>query len=317
MFKVKKLNKHNLNKEENKSYFYKIFIAIIFLSLIWYYYFFHKPNNIDPWVKSIDTIVFSYPTWELDFAGEKVPMDDKHFSNKEKFDKEFLITSYNFYQLFLYIKRYDLYIPYIEEKLKENNIPDDFKYLAIAESGLRNDALSSASAAGIWQFIPETWDRFGLQIDDYVDERYNFEASTDAAMDYFKVLYNKFNDRTLVAASYNRWENGIQKALDNQWVDNYYDLYLNEETSRYVFRILAIKYIFKDYEKKKLVIDHLIWEKFLSPKIITVEVKKIDNLVEFAKSYKQSYSIIKLLNPWIIWDSLPDWKWEIKVLGEK
>lgn len=289
-----------------KKQYLMIIIVIGIILIIWTIFNKYRTNE--------KSIIFSYPNEKIEFAWEKVPMGDDYFFISERFDKEFFINSYNVYQDILYIKRSPLYIPEIEKELKENSIPDDFKYLAIAESALLNNALSTAKAAWIWQFMPETAKRFWLQVNEYVDERYNAEKSTKAAIEYFKVLYKKFGNRTLVAASYNRWENGIQQALNKQNVKSFYDLYLNEETSRYVFRILAIKYIMQDYEAKKWFIDKIIWEKYYPPKTKIIKVEKIDNLYDFAKEHNENYKTIKLLNPWIIWDSLPEWNWEIKIM---
>ncbi len=261
-----------------------------------------------------NNLIFSYPENNLVFAGEKLPDINKNYFIKERFDKEFLNTSYNLYQFFLYIKRFPIYMWYIEEKLKENNIPDDFKYLPIAESALRNDVISNVWAAGIWQFMPETAREYWLIVNDNIDERYNFEKSTDAALRYLSSLHTIFHDWTLTAAAYNRWQNGIKNALKDQNVDNYYDLYLNEETSRYVFRILAIKYVIIDYEKKKDYIDTLIGGVYESPKIKNISVWKIDDVKKWAIENNQNYQTIKTLNMWMRKDFLPDGKWEVKIL---
>jgi membrane-bound lytic murein transglycosylase D len=152
-----------------------------------------------------NSIVFEYPEQEIEFAWDKLPMNGKNFDNKERFDKEFLGTSNNLYQFYLYVKRYPEYIPYIEKELKKAWIHDDFKYLPIAESALRDDVVSSAGAWWIWQFMPETGKRYGLRIDEYVDERYDFEKATWAAIEYLSDLYEDFWDWALVAAAYNRW----------------------------------------------------------------------------------------------------------------
>lgn len=254
-------------------------------------------------------LVFTYPEWEISFAGEVVPMEN--FYNKERFDKEFLLTSNNLYQFYLYVKRAPLYLPYIQEQLEENNIPLDLQYLPIAESALRNDVVSSAGAAGIWQFIPETARNYWLRVDDQIDERYHFEKSTQAAMKYLNVLYDKFWNWELAAAAYNRWENGLARDMESQNIDNYYDLYLNEETSRYVFRILAIKYVMQDYEGKKWVINKLIWWVYSLPETKTISVGAIENLQTWASSQGVTYQNLKLLNPWILWTSLPDWNWQL------
>lgn len=264
--------------------------------------------------KSQNSIIFSYPWNELKFAWEKLPNLEKNYLIKERFDKEFLNTSYNLYQFFLYIKRIPIYMPYIEYILEKNNIPNDFKYLPIAESAFKNDAISNANAAWIWQFIPETAREYWLIINDNIDERYNFEKSTIAAAKYLKYLHNIFNNWTLVAASYNRWQNWIKKALKEQNVDNYYDLYLNEETSRYVFKILAIKYVIEDYLTKKDYIDKIIGWVYTQPKTEIIKLWKTDNLKKWAKDNWYNYLTIKTLNMWILKDSLPDWEWEVKVI---
>ncbi len=265
-------------------------------------------------IREEKNLVFSYPKWDIEFADEKIPISWRDYINKEKFDKEFLLSWDISYQFYLYIKRYPVYIPYIEEKLKEEWIPDDFKYLAIAESALREDVISNAWAWWIWQFMPETGKRFWLIINEYVDERFNFEKSTDAAINYLNILYDKFWNRTLVAAAYNRWEWWIKRALKEQWVSSYYDLYLNEETSRYVFRIVAIKYLIEDYFNKKWFIDSIVGGVYKKPDTEFISVDSVDNLVDWSKERWINYKLLRVLNPWILWDSLPDWEWEIKVL---
>lgn len=285
----------------------KIAFASIIFMLILLYFFIQKYDNINNYL-------FKYPDFPINFAWEEMLEDSKHFSNKEKFDREFIVTSNTLYQFYLYIKRYPLYIPYIEQKLKENEVPEDFKYLVIVESALKNDSISSAWAWGIWQFMPETAKQYWLIVDDFVDERYNFEKATDSAIRYINNIYKDLWNRTLVAASYNRWENAIKKALKEQNVDNYYDLYLNEETWRYVFKILAVKYIIKNYLDNKKVIDLIVWETFSLPTTESKNVEKVENLVEWSNSNGQSYNNVKLLNPWIIWNTLPEWNWDIKIL---
>lgn len=261
-----------------------------------------------------NTIFFTYPEKNLDFAWEELPNLEENYFIKERFDKEFLNISYNLYQFFLYVKRLPLYIPYIEDKLNEYNIPSDFKYLPIAESALRNDVVSSAWAWWIWQFMPETAREYWLIVNDDIDERYHFEKATNAAVKYLDYLHTLFWNRTLVAASYNRWQNGIKRALEDQKVDNYYDLYLNEETSRYVFRILAIKYVIQDYENKKTYINKLIWWQYTPPKTQIVSVWKIEDLKKWAWEKWQNYQTLKTLNMWIKKDFLPEWNWEVTII---
>ena len=286
---------------------YLTFILITIIILVALFSVFHTSQKQG-------NFLFSYPKWEINFAWEIVPMQWDYYFNKQKFDKEFLITWNTLYQFYLYIKRYPLFIPEIEKKLSAAGIPTDFKYLPIAESALREDVISPAGAAGIWQFMPETAKRFNLEINEYVDERYNLEKSTNAAIEYLTILNNKFDNWTLAAAAYNRWENGIARAMESQRVDNYYDLYLNEETSRYIFRITAIKYLIESYFENRWVIDALIGWVYKKQKIQKITVGKIESLFDWSISQNQNYKTIKILNPWILWDSLPEWNWIITIL---
>lgn len=250
---------------------------------------------------------------EVNFAGEKVPFEGKYYYNREKFERELSVTRFNVYQFVLYHKREPLYIPYIEKKLQEAGIPDDFKYLAIAESGLRNESLSSAGAGGIWQFVSGTAKQYGLQVTDAVDERYHFELATDAAIAYFQKLHKDFGNWTLVAAAYNRGENGLRRAMDDQSVTSYYDLYMNEETTRYVFRILAIKYLM---ENRYEVFDaDELGDAFTQPKSRTVEVSEIPDIKAWCQQNRHDYAIIRQLNQWILGNSLPKGNWKIAVLN--
>lgn len=280
-------------------------IVILFISYYFWQFSVQKIANLDI-AKQIN---FN----DINFAGEKIVFDNEHYFNNEKFIRELNIARFNTYQFILYHKREPLYFPIIEKKLKAAGIPDDFKYLAVAESWLRNDALSDSNAWGIWQFIPETGTRYWLKIDKNIDERYNFEKETDAAVLYFQKLYKDFHNWSLVAASYNRWENGIKRALEDQKVKSYYDLYLNEETGRYVWRILAIKYLMQD--KYKFFSKNELWDQFVLPETKELEINNSIDLKKWSNDNWYIYSNIKNLNPWIIWDSLPDWKWKIKILN--
>jgi hypothetical protein len=162
--------------------------------------------------------------------------------------------------------------------------------------------------------MPDTAREYWLVVNENIDERYHFEKATHAALQYLNYLYNLFWDRTLAAASYNRGQIGIKRALEDQQVDNYYDLYLNEETSRYVFRILAIKYVLQDYERKKWYINKMIGWQYKEPKTKIITVGKIENLKKWAEEIGQNYQTIKTLNMWIKKDFLPEGNWELKVL---
>jgi membrane-bound lytic murein transglycosylase D len=189
------------------------------------------------------------------------------------------------------------WFPVIEPILEKNGIPNDFKYIALIESGLTN-IVSPAGATGYWQLVESTGKVYGLEINNEVDERYHIEKSTEAACKYFKEGFRKFNNWTLVAASYNMGIAGIQRQLDKQKVDNYYDLLLNEETARYIYRIIAIKEIFshpKDY-------GYVLREKDLYANIPTQKIaidSGISDLADFAFKQGINYKILKYFNPWL------------------
>lgn len=292
---------------ENMDYKKLLWISLIILFISYWFWQFslQKVANLD--------ITKQINFDDINFAGEKVFFDNKNYFNNEKFIRELNITRFNTYQFVLYHKRESIYFPIIEKKLKAAGIPDDFKYLAVAESWLRNDALSDSNAWWIWQFIPETGTRYWLKIDKNIDERYNFEKETDAAILYFQKLYKDFGNRTLAAASYNRWENWIKRALEDQKVTSYYNLYLNEETSRYLWRILAIKYLM--INRYKVFDNSELWEQFIPPKTKEIEVNWVMNIKKWSNDNGYIYSNIKYLNQWIIWDSLPDWKWKITIFN--
>jgi len=180
---------------------------------------------------------------KLSFAGEMMPSNGRYALNTERFDREVALLEVNAAQFIMIYKRWNLIIPMIERELKKAGLPDDFKYIPVIESALRDNVVSSAGAAGLWQLMPGTAQKYGLIVTTGVDERYDITKSTAAAISYLKELSKQFNKRTLVAAAYNRGENGLQTSLETQNTDDFYDLRLNNETSRYVFRLLAMKYV--------------------------------------------------------------------------
>lgn len=180
----------------------------------------------------------------LDFCGEPVPLDE--FEVRERLEKELLLTLWDRAQVILYLKRMGRYFPYIEKALERAGLPDDLKYVAVAESALLPHIGSSAGAVGYWQFIPSTGRRYGLQIDGEKDQRRNLFSATRAAVSYFAKLYADFNSWTLAAAAYNMGEAGLSRRIEQQGTRNYYHLYLPLETQRYVFRILAAKLILEN-----------------------------------------------------------------------
>ena len=186
------------------------------------------------------------------FAGEKIPLTSPDL--RERMDRELLVNTYWQSNTLLLIKRANKFFPKIEQILKNEEIPDDFKYLTLIESGLQN-VTSPSGAKGFWQIMRNTGIEMGLEINSNVDERYNLSLSTKTACKYIKKAKNKFGTWTLAAASYNRGISGIQKNLNFQEVDNYFDLRLGSETSRYIFRILAIKEIIENPVKYGFIFD--------------------------------------------------------------
>ncbi|MDR0229537.1 MAG: lytic transglycosylase domain-containing protein [Flavobacteriaceae bacterium] len=252
-------------------------------------------------IEKATTVEHIYPLpISINFAGEKVPM---HLIDvKERLDREMIINTNLHSTTVVTIKRAARYFPVIEPILKKNGIPDDFKYLCVIESTLSN-AVSSAGASGFWQFMKGTAKDYKMTVDEYVDERYDVVKATEAACKYFNDAYRKFGNWTLVAASYNRGMGGISRAMDSQLVDNYYDMYLNQETSRYVFRILALKEIMSAPDKYGYAMP--IQEMYKPVKTKQIEVSTdIDDLAKFAKEQGINYKLIKLYNPWLMSTSL-------------
>ena len=239
------------------------------------------------------------------FAGEEVPMDRQ--DTRQRLDRELLKNAYYHSATVLNIKRAKAYFPTIERILAEEGVPDDFKFLAVAESDLSN-AVSSAGAKGVWQFMKSTGAAYGLQINSEVDERYHLEKSTRAACKYLKEYKKKFNSWTLAAAAYNMGGPRLSKDLKTQRADNYYQLNLNSETSRYVFRIIALKEILKNQEEFGFYISDE--EKYLPiDNVIHLEVLGgIPNWGDFANQHGIDYRLLKMYNPWLISSKLTNSK---------
>ena len=239
--------------------------------------------------------VSSYFPVTANFAGEATPL--KISDVKERLDRELIVNINLHASTILAIKRANRAFPVIEPILKKNGIPDDFKYLAVIESGLVN-AVSGAGARGVWQFMPETAKERGMEVNDIVDERYNLEKSTEGACSYLLRAKEKFGTWTLAAASYNGGMGGINKQMDIQKESNYYDLLLTEETSRYVFRILALKEIMRNPEKYGFSLVNEELYTILPTRKIEVD-STITDLADFAKAQGINYKILKIHNPWL------------------
>ena len=230
-----------------KNYIYLFFVAVILLIFSNIFIFSSYIEDVDDIHQKQFTMKYSVfallkPVY-LDFADEKVPVQSPEIW--ERMDKELLKNTYWQSNTLLYFKRANKYFPQIELILQKNNIPSDFKYLALIESGLEN-VVSPSGAAGFWQFLRGTAKEYGLEVNSYIDERYHLEKSTQVACDYLNDAYKKFGSWTMAAASYNMGQNGAMKHISKQATDNYYNLELNNETSRYIFRIIALKEIFEN-----------------------------------------------------------------------
>jgi len=240
--------------------------------------------------------IFAMPLPEkIDFAGEPVPMDRPDV--RESLDRELLVNTYWHSNTLLAIKRAYRWFPVIEPILKANEIPDDFKYLAVIESALSN-ASSPAGAKGFWQILEETGKGYGLEIDEQVDERYDVEKSTYAACHYLKDAYDIHGSWVMAAASYNMGMGGLQRRAGQQYQNTYWDLLLNEETARYVYRILAMKEIFNHADQYGFVLRPAeLYDPFQYNSIqVTTSVS---DLAAFAKEQGTSYKLLKWYNPWL------------------
>ena len=231
----------------------------------------------------------------LNLAGERVPIEINDV--KERMERELLVNTYWQSNGILLLKRANRYFPILEPLLAKHNLPDDFKFLALAESGF-TDETSSVGAAGIWHFMRTTGKEYGLEINDNVDERYNIEKSTKVAAEYLIKAKEKLGSWTLAAAAYNAGNRGVSRRLEAQEVSNYYDVKLPDETERYIFRILALKEIMTNPKKYGFIFDKE--DLYTVKKTRSVKVDTtISNLTQFAKEFGMNYKELKIHNPWL------------------
>jgi membrane-bound lytic murein transglycosylase D len=238
-------------------------------------------------VKIPDTVIF---------AGEVVPVN--RFDVRESLDRELLVNSYFHSQTLRMIKLAPRYFPIIEPILEKKGVPTDFKYLAVAESSLNPRAVSPARAVGIWQFLAATAQEHGLEVNNEVDERYHVEKSTYAACDYLLRAYRKYGNWSMVAAAFNGGMAGVERQMNRQRSNVYYDILFGEETGRYVFRIIALKLIMENPEDYNFWVDED--EKYPLVQTRDVEVTgRIENLADFALQQNINYKLLKDFNPWL------------------
>lgn len=232
---------------------------------------------------------------ELAIFGERIPLHN--IDVRETIEREFIVNTYWHSATMLLIKRANRWFPVIEPILEKHNIPDDFKYIAMIESNLTN-TISPADATGFWQFMIDAANRYDLEVNSEVDERYNVEKSTVAACNYLRDAYEKFGNWTLAAASYNMGLTGVSGQLERQKADSYYELVLNEETARYIARAISMKIIANNHEKYGFNIA----PDELYPVIETYEIEingRVIHFADFAKEHGINYKTLKYFNPWL------------------
>lgn len=283
------------------NFIYKAIFALGLLFLLGIGYSFvekhDSPETNDPdksFEKNYNVFSLELPN-SMNFAGEPVPLDQPDIY--ERMDRELLVNTYWQSNGILMIKRSRKYFPIIEPILKANGVPDDFKYLAVAESGL-TPIVSPAGATGFWQIMSYTGKEYGMEINSNVDERYNIEKSTQVACDYLKKAKEKFGNWTMAAASYNVGMAGIENQMERQEQTGYYNLLLNDETERYVFRILAIKEVLSNPKKYSFNINDNHLYKRIKTKTVQVDTA-ITDIPKFAKGYGLNYKQFKIHNPWM------------------
>jgi hypothetical protein len=247
-----------------------------------------------PLVSSL-TVSIALPD-DVDFCGSRISLS--RWDMRERFDREINSFAYLHSNTLLYFKRANRFFPMIEPVLKKNNIPDDFKYLCVVESSLDTRALSPAKAAGLWQFLDSTGKSYGLEITEEVDERYHIEKATEAACRYFKDAYARYGNWVDVAASYNAGMRRISQSKKEQLVDSAFDLLLVSETSRYVFRIMAIKEIFENPKKYGFSLKKENLYPLISVHYVEV-TSDIENIALFAKENGINYHQLKEFNVWL------------------
>lgn len=272
-------------------------LATVVLSLIVLSSFTERGNAVIDKLMTLPQLIYSVPKadTQASFAGEVMP---KNMDTRERLDRELTVNSYYHSNTLLSIKTANKYFPIMEQILRRQGVPEDFKYLSVIESSLRN-VTSPAGAKGLWQIMKGTGKELGLEINSEVDERYHLEKSTTAAARYLKRLYDRFGSWTLAAAAYNMGPGNLSKALKNQGGNSYYDLNINEETSRYIFRLLAVKQIMSNPSQYGFYVNK---EDLYEPMthVYTVEINKsVPSWAIFAKEHGVSYKILKYYNPWL------------------
>lgn len=233
---------------------------------------------------------------QISFAGEQAPLDQRDV--KERLDRQILFNYYQPANVLYMLKLANRYFPVIEERLRANGVPDDFKYLCVAESNLVAESISRSGAVGYWQFMSVTAPGYNLEVNKDVDQRYDIIKATDAACKYLKSAHAKFGSWTAAAASYNCGQGGYNSQATFQQSNNYYDLMLPEETNRYIFRILAFKYLMENAAQFGFQLKDDERYAPLKTRNVTIDAS-IPNLTKFALDNGTNYKNLRLLNPWL------------------
>lgn len=265
------------------------------------------PDSITPvWHPNITKVILPK---EVLLFGERIPLDN--WEIKERFEREFYYNYTNEDQIVLWWKRLKRYERMIDSALKVNGLNPDFKYLMVAESGVRN-VQSPSKAHGFWQFIPPTAERWGLRVEDDIDERLDPTKATDAAMRYLRSLKSQFGNELLVAAAYNMGESGLALALIFQKQKTYWNLYLGEETMRYPLRIAVIKELMTNGDRYGLSLNRLEPYPEIAVKTLLVD-GPVESIADWALQYGFTYKDVKVLNPWLIGRTIPRGRFIIKL----
>jgi membrane-bound lytic murein transglycosylase D len=240
---------------------------------------------------------------EVSLCGERFPLEDRNVW--ENLDREFLVALSNEVQVLLWMKRSRRYFPFIEKRLKEMGLPNDLKYLAITESGLRPESVSSSGAAGIWQFIPPTGEKYGMRKTRSIDERFDFFTATEGALSYLGCLYEEFKSWTLSMAAYNAGENRVRKEIDLQKTTNYFCLDLPLETERYVYKIAVAKIILSDPGKYGYAMEENQYYSPLQVERVQIELTQPLPIMEVARATGLFYKEVKEMNLHLFEETIP------------
>ena len=266
----------------------RIFILFAFLAI-------NVPSSLKAQALPTNFSTHDVPS-SITFCGKNI--DLTRYDRYERMDRELLAFTYMHSTSIQMIKKANRYFPIVEPILKANGIPDDFKYLMVIESNLNPNARSSAGAAGLWQFMQTTGREYGLEVNKNIDERYHVEKATEAACKYLKDAYDKYQDWIAVAASYNAGQARISTQFEKQQVNDMLDLFLVEETARYVYRIIAAKIMFSNPSAFGFRLRTKDLYMPIPYKEVTVNTG-ISNLAEWAKKQGITYALLKNMNPWL------------------